>query len=151
MQLVVYMHIAHSSLAITLHTTTPPHMHIPIPSHTPHMHIPIPSHPPPSHPHMCTSPYPHILTRAHPHTLTLPAHAHPYTSPSVHPVELVSALREARSSGNDTKATRVLAGALKQLRLSRLKPDSTLNTALTSLAKEDGKLFNNPTAIEVQR
>ena len=65
-------------------------------------------------------------------------------------MELVSTLREARSSGNDTKATRVLAGALKQLRLSRLKPDSTLNTALTSLAKEDGKLFNNPTAIEVQ-
>ena len=82
-----------------------------------------------------------------------PTHAHTVTHvfPLVHPVELVSTLREARSSGNDTKATRVLAGALKQLRLSRLKPDSTLNAALTSLAKEDSKLFSNPTAIEVQR
>ena len=85
-------------------------------------------------------------TPSHTHTCTPPTHVHPL----VHPVELVSTLREARSSGNDTKATRVLAGALKQLRLSRLKPDSTLNAALTLLAKEDSKLFNNPTAIEVQ-
>ena len=93
--------------------------------------------------------YAHYILLPHPHILTHP-HMHPTPPTLVHPVELVSTLREARSSGNDTKATRVLAGALKQLRLSRLKPDSTLNAALTSLAKEDSKLFNNPTAIEVQ-
>ena len=96
--------------------------------------------------HMHTTHSSYTLTRSHTHTCTPPTHV----LPLVHPVELVSTLREARSSGNDTKATRVLAGALKQLRLSRLKPDSTLNAALTSLAKEDSKLFNNPTAIEVQ-
>jgi len=78
-----------------------------------------------------------------PHTL---AHTHTL---SVRPTELVAAVQEARAAGNDAKAARVLAGALKQLRLSRLKPDPALNVALTTLGREDSELFNNPPAIEV--
>ena len=59
------------------------------------------------------------------------------------------AFREAKSSGNDTKAGKILAGALKQLRLSRLKPDPVLNGALTTLAKDDSSVFGTHAAIEV--
>ena len=45
---------------------------------------------------------------------------------------------------------RILAGAMKQLKHSRLKPDSKLNGDLVSLVKEDPQLFNNPNIIEVR-
>lgn len=67
---------------------------------------------------------------------------------SVRSGELLPAVKEAISSGNDTSATKILCGALKQLRLSRLKPDSVLNTALTSLVKEYPKLFTASSVID---
>ena len=73
----------------------------------------------------------------------------------VRPGELLSAITEARSSGStsnvtgDSKAVRILAGAMRQLKHSRLKPDLKLNGELTTLIKEDPQLFNNPNIIEV--
>ena len=118
------------------HTHSGPHTHL---THTyththTHLHIHL-------HTHTCTHTPAHTHLRTHTHT-----HTHML---SVRPTELVAAVQEARAAGNDAKAARVLAGALKQLRLSRLKPDPALNVALTTLGKEDSELFNNPPAIEV--
>ena len=66
----------------------------------------------------------------------------------VRSTELVSAIRAARSSDNDVKAAKLLGGALKQLKLSRLKPDSTLNSALVTLVREFPAMFSTATAIE---
>lgn len=57
-------------------------------------------------------------------------------------------MREAVSSGNDTKATKLLAGGLKQLKLSRLKPDKDLNTALATLIKESPQLFSVTSSLD---
>ena len=57
-------------------------------------------------------------------------------------------MREALSSGNDSKATKLLAGGLKQLKVSRLKPDRELNSALTVLIKESPQLFSNPSSLD---
>ena len=67
----------------------------------------------------------------------------------VRPGDLLPAVVEARSSGNDSKVTRILAGAMKQLKHSRLKPDLKLNEDLTALVKEDSQMFNKPAIIEV--
>ena len=67
------------------------------------------------------------------------------------PGELLPAIVEAKTSGGsgDSKIVRILAGAMKQLKHSRLKPDPKLNNDLISLVKEDPQIFNNPTSIEV--
>lgn len=62
--------------------------------------------------------------------------------------ELVSAIKAAKSNDNDTKAAKILGGALKQLKLSRLKPDATLNSALVSLVHEYPEMFSAAAAIE---
>ena len=67
----------------------------------------------------------------------------------VRPGELLPAIAEAKSSGGESKVPRILAGAMKQLKHSRLKPDPKLNGDLIALVKEDPQLFNNPTVIEV--
>lgn len=72
----------------------------------------------------------------------------PYSLFSVRSSELLSAIRAAKSSENDSKAGKILAGALKQLRLSRLKPDTTLNSALVTLVKEFPALFSVPSVID---
>ena len=74
---------------------------------------------------------------------------------AVRPGELSSAIAEAKSSGGggtsgESKAVRILAGAMRQLKHSRLKPDLKLNSDLTTLVKEDPQLFNNPHIIEVR-
>jgi hypothetical protein len=66
----------------------------------------------------------------------------------VRPGELLPAITEARSSGGESKVVRMLAGAMKQLKHSRLKPDTKLNSDLVALVKEDPQLFNNPNVIE---
>lgn len=75
-----------------------------------------------------------------------------FVSP-VRPGELLPAITDAKSSGGggagDTKVVRILAGAMKQLKHSRLKPDPKLNSDLITLVKEDPQIFNNPTIIEV--
>ena len=66
----------------------------------------------------------------------------------VHPTELVEAVQDAKSDKNESRVTRLLLGAVKQLRLSRLKPDGNLNAALTTLARDYSSLFNTPPLIE---
>ena len=81
---------------------------------------------------------------------------------SVRPGELVPAIAEAKSvtpattgggggggGGGETKVVRILAGAMKQLKQSRLKPDHKLNSDLVSLVRDDPQIFNNPFIIEV--
>ena len=70
---------------------------------------------------------------------------------AVRPGELLSAVAEARASGGETKVARVMAGAMKQLKHSRLKPDPKLNDDLIALVKEDPQLFSNPVIIEVSQ
>ena len=60
----------------------------------------------------------------------------------------MSAIRTARAADNDVKAAKLLGGALKQLKLSRLKPDTTLNSALVTLVRELPAMFSAPAAIE---
>ena len=67
---------------------------------------------------------------------------------SVRPGELISAIKAAKSADNDVKVSKILGGALKQLKLSRLKPDTTLNSALVSLVHEYPEIFTTPAAIE---
>ena len=74
-------------------------------------------------------------------------HTHTHTH-IVRSGELLPAVREARASGNDSKANKLLSGALRQLKLSRLKPDPILNSALTAIAKESPDLFSSPALIE---
>ncbi len=62
--------------------------------------------------------------------------------------ELVSAIQAAKSAENDAKASKILGGALKQLKLSRLKPDTTLNSALVNLVHEFPDMFSTPAVIE---
>lgn len=61
---------------------------------------------------------------------------------------MVSSVRAAKSADNDVKASRILGGALKQLKLSRLKPDATLNSGLVTLVHEFPDMFSTPAAIE---
>ena len=68
---------------------------------------------------------------------------------SVRPGDLIPAIAEAKSGGNESKVTKILAGALKQLKISRLKPDPKLNYDLVALVKEDAQMFNQPVVIEV--
>ena len=71
---------------------------------------------------------------------------------AVRPGELLPAIAEAKSAGGgggESKVVRILAGAMKQLKHSRLKPDAKLNGDLVSLVKDDSQLFNNPNIIEV--
>ena len=67
---------------------------------------------------------------------------------SVRSTELVSAIKTALSSDNDVKAAKILGGALKQLKLSRLKPDVTLNSSLMTLVREHPDIFSTPAVIE---
>lgn len=62
----------------------------------------------------------------------------------------MSAVTDAKSSGEDTKVVRILAGAMKQLKHSRLKPDPKLNNDLVTLVRSDPQLFNHPNIIEVK-
>jgi hypothetical protein len=62
--------------------------------------------------------------------------------------ELISAIRTAKSSDNNVRAAKLLGGALKQLRLSRLKPDATLNSSLVTLVEEFPDMFSTTAVIE---
>ena len=63
--------------------------------------------------------------------------------------ELLSAIKAAKSAGNEVKAGKILGGALKQLRLSRLKPDTTLNSSLVTLVHDFPDLFSSPAIVEL--
>ena len=61
---------------------------------------------------------------------------------------MLSAIRTSKAADNDVKAAKLLGGALKQLRLSRLKPDVTLNSALIALMQEFPEMFSTPAVVE---
>ena len=67
----------------------------------------------------------------------------------VRPGDLVSAIKDAKTSDNESKVQRLLLGAIRQLKHSRLKPDPVLNAALVQLAEEDGEMFNTPSIVDV--
>ena len=62
--------------------------------------------------------------------------------------ELLPAFREAMSSGNTSKATKLIAGSLRQLKLSRLKPDPVLNSSFSTISKENPEMFASPHLVE---
>ena len=57
----------------------------------------------------------------------------------------MSAIKNAKSAENGTK---ILGGALRQLKLSRAKPDMTLNSALVTLVREYPDMFSSVAVIE---
>lgn len=71
-----------------------------------------------------------------------------FVSGSVRSGELVAAVKAAKSADNENKAVKILGGALKQLKLSRLKPDATLNSALVSLVHDYPEMFSTSAVIE---
>lgn len=77
-----------------------------------------------------------------------PQHTQHLCSPTVRSGELLPAFREAVASGNESKAVKLVTSALRQLKLSRLKPDTTLNSALSCIAKENPQLLSAPAIIE---
>eukprot|EP00731_Ephydatia_muelleri_P029324 Em0020g968a len=62
--------------------------------------------------------------------------------------ELVAAVKDAKTTEGDSKVPRLLLGAVRQLKHSRLKPDPILNAALVQLAEEDGEMFNTSYIID---
>lgn len=63
--------------------------------------------------------------------------------------ELVDMVTKSCEAGDDMKTARLIHGALKQLKQSRIKPDLALNTAIATIARDNPKLFATPEAIEV--
>lgn len=57
-------------------------------------------------------------------------------------------IRAAKSADNDAKASKILGGALKQLKLSRLKPDATLHSALVTLVHDFPEMFSASAVVE---
>ncbi len=52
------------------------------------------------------------------------------------------------SSGNTSKATKLIVGSLRLLKLSRLKPDPVLNSSFTTLSKESPEVLFSPHVID---
>jgi len=70
-------------------------------------------------------------------------------SPVVRSAELLPAFKEAVSSGNSSKANKLLCGAVIKLKQSRsLKPDIVLNTALGTIAKEYPEYLSTASVVE---
>lgn len=67
----------------------------------------------------------------------------------VKPNELVDMVTKSCEAGDDVKTTRIILGALKQLKQSRIKPDHALNNSIATVARDNPKLFATPEAIEV--
>lgn len=65
--------------------------------------------------------------------------------------ELVDMVAKSCEAGDDMKTTRLILGALKQLKQSRIKPDHSLNISIATIAKDNPKLFATPEAIEVSK
>lgn len=63
--------------------------------------------------------------------------------------ELLSAVKDALTSGGQSKVDQLISGALKQLKNARLKGDPNLNSALAALATESPHLFSSPAAVKV--
>ena len=69
--------------------------------------------------------------------------------PVVKATELVDMVTKSCEAGDDVKTARLILGALKQLKQSRIKPDYGLNSSIATIARDNPKLFATPEAIEV--
>ena len=63
--------------------------------------------------------------------------------------ELVDMVTKSCEAGDDVKTVRLILGALKQLKQSRIKPDHALNSSIATIARDNPKLFTTPEAIDV--
>lgn len=69
---------------------------------------------------------------------------------AVPPAVLLDEIEAAESEGNDDRIEGLLCGAVKQLKLNRAKPDSTLYLSLMFLAKIKPNVFATEGIIEVR-
>lgn len=69
---------------------------------------------------------------------------------SVLPTVLLDEIEAAELEGNDDRIEGVLCGAVKQLKVTRAKPDSTLYLSLMYLAKIKPNIFATEGVIEVR-
>lgn len=69
---------------------------------------------------------------------------------SVLPTVLLDEIEAAELEGNDDRIEGVLCGAVKQLKVTRAKPDSTLYLSLMYLAKIKPNIFATEGVIEVK-
>lgn len=69
--------------------------------------------------------------------------------PPVLPTVLLDEIEAAELEGNDDRVEGVLCGAVKQLKVTRTKPDSTLYLSLMYLAKIKPNIFATEGVIEV--
>lgn len=70
--------------------------------------------------------------------------------PPVPPAVLLDEIEAAELEGNDDRLEGVLCGAVKQLKVTRAKPDSTLYLSLMYLAKIKPNIFATEGVIEVR-
>ena len=69
---------------------------------------------------------------------------------SVAPTVLLDEIESAEAEGNDDRIEGVLCGAVKQLKMNRAKPDTTLYLSLMYLAKIKPNIFATEGVIEVK-
>lgn len=68
----------------------------------------------------------------------------------VSPAVLLDEIEAAESEGNDDRIEGLLCGAVKQLKMNRAKPDTTLYLSLMFLAKIKPNVFATEGIIEVR-
>lgn len=69
---------------------------------------------------------------------------------AVVPTVLLDEIEAAEAEGNDDRIEGVLCGAVKQLKMNRAKPDTTLYLSLMYLAKIKPNIFATEGVIEVR-
>lgn len=69
---------------------------------------------------------------------------------TVSPALLLDEIEASESEGNDDRVEGLLCGAVKQLKLNRAKPDTTLYLSLMFLAKIKPNVFATEGIIEVR-
>lgn len=69
---------------------------------------------------------------------------------AVGPTVLLEEIEAAEAEGNDDRIEGVLCGAVKQLKMNRAKPDTTLYLSLMYLAKIKPNIFATEGVIEVR-
>lgn len=70
---------------------------------------------------------------------------------TVSPAVLLDEIEAAESEGNDDRIEGLLCGAVKQLKMNRAKPDTTLYLSLMFLAKIKPNVFATEGIIEVRQ
>lgn len=69
---------------------------------------------------------------------------------AVDPNDLLDAIQDAESAGDDDKVEKLLCGAVKYLKMNRAKPNDTMVLTLMFLAKTKHGIFGSEVVIEVK-